>query len=154
QDHAAQAQRLRQETDNTRHELINIDQQLFQLNSAAGRVNLFSRTWRKLSFVITAGKWRPGAAEEENRARQFHELDRRAQEQRNLLLSRYNQAVEHRLTQEARDVAAAFYAETATRLAEFRDGLAQLKSRLESLSTLLLAELDQLTTDIKRTRFI
>jgi hypothetical protein len=52
---------------------------LEQLQDVLSRANLFSRMWRTLSFVVTFGLWRPGAALEEDRdreelRRQFYEL--------------------------------------------------------------------------------
>ena len=65
-----------------------------QLSEAAERVKLFSRVWKMVGFAITFGFWRPGATAEENSARQFNELNLRAQDQRNQLLRCFNQLVE------------------------------------------------------------
>jgi hypothetical protein len=154
QEHNAEAQRLRQEAEMARTELLSIHEQMVQLSDAAERVKLFSRVWKMLGFAITLGFWRPGAAAEEDRARQFNELNLRAQDQRHQLLRCFNQAVGHRLASEARDVAAALYAEAANRLAESRDRLEQLKSRLEKESSELLIEHDRLTAEVKRNPFI
>lgn len=154
QEHNSHAQRLRQEAETARIELLSIHEQMVQLSDAAERVKLFSRVWKTLGFAITLGFWRPGAAAEEDRARQFNELNLRAQDRRNQLLRCFNQVVEHRLASEARDVAAALYAEAANRLAESKDRLEQLKSRLEKESSELLNEHDRLTAEVKRNPFI
>jgi len=154
QEHNAHAQRLRREAETARIELLSIHEQLVQLSDAAERVRLFSRVWKTLGFAITFGFWRPGAAAEENRARQFNELNLRAQDQRNQLLRCFNLAVEARLASEARDVAAALYAEAANHLAESKDRLEKLKSRLEKESSDLLNEHDRLTAEVKRNPFI
>jgi hypothetical protein len=153
-EHNAHAQRLRGEGETARTELLSIHEQMVQLSDADERVKLFSRVWKALGFAVTLGFWRPGAAAEEDRARQFNELSLRAQDQRNQLLRCLNQAVEHRLASEARDVASALYAEATNRLAESKDRLEQLKSRLEKESSELLNEHDRLTTEVKRNPFI
>jgi len=154
QDNHAQAQRMHKEAEGARQELANIAQQSEQLQDAAERVNLFSRMWKKLSFVVTFGYWRPGAGVEEDRARRFHELELRAQDQRNLFLSRFNQAVERRLAEESRDVAAGLYAEACARLSDVKDRLERLKRDLEESSRLLLDELNKASAEVQRTPFI
>ena len=154
QEHHAQAQRLRQEAENARAELINIDQQLMQIQDAAERINLFSRVWQMLGFVVTFGLWRPVTDDLEDRNRHFHELDLRAQDQRDLFLNRFNQAIERRLAEESREAAAALYAEAVTRLVGFKDRLDRLKHNLEEASRLLLEELDKLNAEVKRSPFI
>jgi hypothetical protein len=154
QEHNAHAQRLRQEAETARIELLSIHEQMVQLSDAAERVKLFSRIWKTLGFAITFGFWRPGAAAEEDRAHQFNELNMRAQDQRNQLLRCFNQVVERRLASESRDVAAALYAEAGNRLAESKDRLEKLKSRFEKESSDLLNEHDRLTAEVKRTPFI
>lgn len=154
QEHSTNAQRLRQEAETARTELLSIHEQMVQLSDAEARMNLFSRVWKTLGFAVTLGFWRPGAAAEEDRARQFSELSLRAQDQRNQLLRCFNQSVEHRLASEARDVASALYAETAHRLAQAKDRIEQLKSRLEKESSELLNEHDRLIAEVKRNPFI
>lgn len=154
QEHSTNAQRLRQEAETARTELLSIHEQMVQLSDAEARVNLFSRVWKTLGFAVTLGFWRPGAAAEEDRARQFSELSLRAQDQRNQLLRCFNQSVEHRLASEARDVASALYAEAANRLAQAKDRIEQVKSRLEKESSELLNEHDRLTAEVKRNPFI
>jgi hypothetical protein len=149
-----QAQRFFQEAEGARAALTNIGQQLDQLRSAAEGATLFSRLWRMLGFVATFGLWRPGAADEENRARQFQELSQRAQDQRNRFLSSANQAVEHRLAEETRAIAAGLYAESITHLADSRDRLEWIKNHLEGSSRRLLEELNKWLTEIKRCPFI
>jgi hypothetical protein len=154
QENRAQAQARRQEAENARQELTSIAQQSEQLQDAAARVNLFSRVWQKLGFVVTFGLWRPGAGVEEDRARRFHELELRAQDQRNLFLNRFNQAVERRLAEESRDVAAGLYAEACARLSDMKDRLERLKRDLEESSRLLLEELNKATSEVQRAPFV
>ena len=154
QEQQMQAQRLRQEAETARNELLNIARQLDQLQDEEERANLFSRAWQRLGLVITFGLWRPGVAESENRARQFHELSLRAQNQRDLFLSRYNQAVERRLAAAAREVAAGLYAEAVAQLAGLKDQLERLKRSLADSGRLLREELDKLSTEVKRSPFI
>jgi hypothetical protein len=154
QENYAQARARRQEAEGARQELANIALQSEQLQDAAARVNLFSRMWQKLGFVVTFGLWRPGAGVEEDRARRFHELELRAQEQRNLFLNRFNQAVERRLAEESRDVAACLYAEGCARLSDVKDRLERLKRDLEESSRLLLEELNKATSEVQRAPFV
>ncbi|MCI0486720.1 MAG: hypothetical protein L0229_08980 [Blastocatellia bacterium] len=154
QQHRAQAQRHYKEAEGARIALVNIGQQLSELQSAAERAGMFSRLWKMFGFAVTFGLWRPGAADEENRARQLHELNRNAQTQRDRFLSNYNKAVENRLAEESRDIAAAMYAESVARLADFRDRLERIKSGLETSGRLLLEELNDLTAEVKRSPFV
>jgi tubulin-like protein len=150
----AQARRFFQEAEGARTALENIGQQLGQLRGAGEGATLLSRLWRMLGSLATFGLWRPGAADEENRARQFQELSLRAQDQRNRFLSSANSAVEHRLAEEARDIAASLYTETITRLADSRDRLEPIQTHLEESSRRLLGELNQLLAEVNNSTFI
>jgi hypothetical protein len=154
QQQRAQAQRHFQEAESARTALTNIGQQLDQLRNASEHSTIFSRLWQMLGFLATFGLWRPGAADEENRAHQFQELSLRAQDQRNRFLSSANKAVEHRLAEEARDIAAGLYAESITHLADCRDRLDRIKNHLEGSSRRLLEELNQWLAEVKRSPFI
>ena len=154
QQHREHAQRLFQEVEGARVALTNIGQQLGQLRSAAEPATLFSRLWRMLVGVATFGLWRPGAAEEENRAHQAQELNLRAQDQRNRFLSSTNQAIEHRLAEEARAIAAGLYAESVTHLTSYRDRLERIKDNLEESDRRLIEELNKGLAEIKRSPFI
>jgi len=150
----AQARRFFQEAEGARTALTNIGQQLGQLRGIAEGGTLFSRLWRILGSLATFGLWRPGAADEENRARQFQELNLCAQDQRNMFLSSVNSAVEYRLAEEARDIAARLYAESIARLADTRDRLEPIKTLLEESGRLSLEELNREITEANRTPFI
>jgi hypothetical protein len=154
QHHRAESQRLLQEAENTRTSLTNIGQELNRLVSEARRASLFSQLWRLLGVVATFGLWHPGAADEEDRARQFNELNHRAQEHRNRFLAVFNQAIEHRLAEEARAVAAEVCAETISPRLNFKNRLELMKARLEDNSRLCLEELEKLTSESKRNPFV
>jgi hypothetical protein len=154
QQNRAQAERHYQEAEGAKTALVNIGQQFEELQSAADRAGMFSRMWKLLGFVVTFGLWRPGAADEENRARQLHELTLNAQSQRDRFLTSYNRAVENRLAEQSRDIAAGLYAEAVARLADFRSRLHQIKSNLEKASRSLLEELNTLTTEVKRNPYV
>jgi hypothetical protein len=152
--HRDLAQRFFEEVEAARTSLANIGQQLEQLRSAAERAGLLSRVWRMFGYLATFGLWRPGAADEESRARQFHDLSLRAQDQRNRLLNGYNRAVEHRLAGEVRDVAACLYSEIAAQLSGCLGRLETIKSVLEESGRFLLEESNRLTADARRRPFV
>lgn len=131
QHHHAESQRLIQEAESARTSLTNIARQLNRLASESRRVSVFSQVWRLLGAVATFGLYRPGAADEENRAQQFNDLNYRAQEHRNRFLSVHNQAIEHRLATEARAVAAEACAETIALLLNFNNRLELIKAKFE-----------------------
>lgn len=149
-----QAQQSFQEAEEARNALAGISQQLDLLGIEAQHVGFLFRIWRLFGFAVTFGLWRPGAAADENRARQYHELNIQAQGHRNEALSSYNQAVEHRLAQEALDVAASFYSEVAPRLSQIRNRLERVMTSLQASHRALLEELNEVAAQLKRSRFV
>jgi hypothetical protein len=149
-----QAQRLFEETEQARDAILSVGRELDRLRSDAQPTGILSRLLRLFGFIATLGLWRPGAALEEHRTRQLHELNIQAQEYRNRFLSRHNQAVQHRLAQETCDVAANIYSEATARLLAFTERLRLLKGDLEQSSRALLGELTDARADLSRTAFI
>jgi hypothetical protein len=143
----AEAQRLVQEAESARTSLTDIGQELNRLAGEARRASLFSQFLRLLGTVVTFGLWHPGDADDENRSQQFNELNHRAQEYRNRFLSISNQAIEHRLAEEVRAVAAELCAETTAKLLS-------VKNRLEDDGRHCLEELEKLTSESKRNPFV
>lgn len=152
--HRAKAQRLMQEAENTRRSLTNIDQRLNRLASESRRVSLFSQVWRLLGVVATFGLYRPGAADEENRAQQFNDLNHRAQEHRSRFLSMHNQAIEHRLAEEVRAIVTEACAEAIALLLNSKNRLELLKVKLEDDCRYCLEELEKQTSESKRNPFV
>ena len=153
QHHRAEARRLVQEAENTRASLTHIGQQMTQLLGPSQQISWFSQVWRLLGFVFTFGLWHPGAADEEERARQIRELNHRAQEQRSRFLSAYNQAVEQRLAEEARAAAIQLCSEALSRLLDLKNRLELMKQKLEDDSHYCFEHLQKLIAELKRKPF-
>lgn len=149
-----QTQRSYQETEEARNAIAEIGQQLERLRIEAEHVGFLVRIWRLFGIAVTFGLWRPGAADGENRARQFHELTIQAEGRRSEFLSSHNRAVEHRLAQESLDVAASFFSEVAARSSQVRDRLKRVMTSLQGSNRVLLEELNELAAGVKRSRFV
>jgi hypothetical protein len=154
QERQAAAQTQRQEAERARTELLSVANQLEQLVRRDARISQFSRMWRELAVTITFGVWRPGAVAEEQRASQIHDLNFRAQRQRDDFMQACNQAVEQQATADARAVAINLYAEAGARLASQAHRLTQLKHSFEESDQMLLQELEQVNTEVHRSRFV